>query len=189
MSPSLPHAAGPRSERQDVAGPPEVVGGGILIAQHAAGEGAVVRADARRYGGVGGIDRDGVGRPAKVLAPRHHLRELEVDGALRRDWRADQPGAVPDHEGHLFRRDVLRGDDQVGLVLATGIVEDDDEFPISCGAGSQPISANAPPLLGGGPGWGSHTEGLDGVRNRVELRPFNCGAWHVDVEQADQKRL
>jgi len=37
---------------------------------------------------------------------------------------------VPHHEGHLLGRDGLGRDDQVGLVLAAGVVEDDDELAI-----------------------------------------------------------
>lgn len=38
---------------------------------------------------------------------------------------------MPDHEGHLLRRDVLGRDDEVALILAVRRVEDDDELAVS----------------------------------------------------------
>lgn len=38
---------------------------------------------------------------------------------------------MPDHEGHLLGRDVLRRDDEVALVFAVRRVEDDDELAVS----------------------------------------------------------
>jgi hypothetical protein len=38
---------------------------------------------------------------------------------------------VADHECHLLGCDVVGGDDEVGFVLAGGVVEDDEEFAIA----------------------------------------------------------
>jgi hypothetical protein len=43
---------------------------------------------------------------------------------------ADQAGGVAYHEGHLLGGYGFRGDDEIGFVLARGVVEDDYEFAI-----------------------------------------------------------
>lgn len=100
----------------------------LIIRKDPTHQRAIVRANARGDGRVGGVDRDGVGGGAGVLVVGHHLREVEVEGALGQEGRADQAGGVADHEGHLFGGDGLGGDDEVGFVFAGGVVEDDYEF-------------------------------------------------------------
>ena len=56
-------------------------------------------------------------------------RRLELVAALRRQAEADQPAPVRRHERDRLRRDELRRDRQVALVLAVGVVDDDDEAP------------------------------------------------------------
>jgi hypothetical protein len=62
-----------------------------------------------------------------VLA--HHERELELVAALAGDRRADQARGVLQEEGDLVRRDVLGRHDEVALVLAVLVVDDDDDLP------------------------------------------------------------
>ena len=45
-----------------------------------------------------------------------------------RHRRADDPGCVPDHERHLFRRDLGGGDNQIAFVFAVVIVGHDHHF-------------------------------------------------------------
>ena len=39
---------------------------------------------------------------------------------------SDDAAGVADHEGHLFRRRLRGGHDQVALVLAVGVIDEDD---------------------------------------------------------------
>lgn len=127
----LPDAALLGAQREDVAGPAEVVGLDVGAGQRPAGQGAVVGADARGDAGVGAVDAERVGGALGVLRVHHHLRQLEGLGQGLGDGRADQARRVPHHEGHLLGRDVLGGDDQVAFVLAGGIIEDDHKFAIA----------------------------------------------------------
>jgi hypothetical protein len=45
--------------------------------------------------------------------------------------RADEPGGVSDHEGHLFWSDIFCGYDEVAFILAVEVVEDYDELAIT----------------------------------------------------------
>ncbi|KAI5281171.1 hypothetical protein KEM52_003974, partial [Ascosphaera acerosa] len=56
----LAHAPRPRAQRDDVAWPAEVGGGGGRRGQRPARQRAVVRGDACRDGGGAGVDGDGV---------------------------------------------------------------------------------------------------------------------------------
>ncbi len=186
VAPPLAHATGPGPQGEHVSRPPDAVRPRGGVGQRAAGERAVVGADARRHGRVGAVDRDGVGGAAKVFVVRHHLREAEVEGARRRDGRADQTRAVPDHEGHLLRRYILRRDDQVGLVLTARVVEDNDELAISYGA--KAVRRKSPPFRRSAKS--GQREGGCRLRNALivsgiesELRQFDCGAWHVEIGQ------
>ena len=90
-------------------------------------EGTVGGRDARRR--ARGVEGNRVRRPFNLrgLVLGHHLREREVRGDGGRDGRADEAAGVLDHEGHLFGRHVLGGDDEVAFVFARGRVQDDDE--------------------------------------------------------------
>ena len=60
---------------------------------------------------------------------------------------------MPDHKGHLLRRDILGRDDEVAFVLAVRRVEDDDEFAV--------------------------LEGAEGVLDAVELELRGSIGWHL----------
>ena len=129
---ALADAAGLGAQGEDVARTAQRLGALGLVGEHAAHERAVVGADACGDRGVGSVDRDGVGGRPGVLVVDDHLGELELDGALGQDGRADEAGRVAHHEGHLLGGDGLGGDDQVRLVLAAGVVEHDDELAFPC---------------------------------------------------------
>ena len=137
MSPSLPNAAELGAEGDHMPRSSEAVGRRIVVRERPAGQGAVVRADSGSDGGVGGVDGQGVGRQEGVFVALDHLRQLELDGPLWEYGRADQPRAVPDHEGHLLCGDILRRNDDVGFVLASRVVENNYEFAIFCKTWSQ----------------------------------------------------
>ena len=132
MASAEPHAAGTGLQGEDVARSTQGRRGSAGVGEHAAGQGTVVGADAGCDGLVGGVDGDGVGGAAGVLAAGYHLGELEVGGAGRGQRSADQAGGVADHEAHLLGGDILGGDDEVGLVLAGRVIEDDEELAIAC---------------------------------------------------------
>lgn len=108
---ALAHAAGGSAQRENVAGADEACGRGFRVGEVLAAEGAVVGADSRGDAGIGGVDGDGVGGAAGVLAGGDHDRELEGVGAGGHDGCADEAGGVADHPGHLFGGDVFGGDD------------------------------------------------------------------------------
>ena len=112
---------------KDVAGLDEVVRRGFGVGENADGFRAVVRADAGRDI-FRGIDGDGeVGAVAFAIL-EHHALEAELLRAFIRDGRADESASVRGHEVHRVRRNFFGGHHEVALVLAIGVVGDDDEF-------------------------------------------------------------
>ncbi len=71
---------------------------------------------------------DGEGRRVGRIVFRHHGVEVEALGLFLRHRRADDAGGVAHDEGHLFRRAVDGGDDQVAFVLAVVVVGDDNDL-------------------------------------------------------------
>lgn len=128
-------AAGDGAQREDVARTAQVGGCGLWVGEGAAGEGAIVCADAGGGEGVFGVDGDGVGGAARVLGVGDHGRKVEGSGAVGGHGHADVARGVTDHPTHLFGSDVLSGDNQVALVFAARVVEDEEEFAIACAAG------------------------------------------------------
>ena len=58
-----------------------------------------------------------------------HRAQTEVVGAVLGEAEADEPARVRGHEVDRLGRGELRRDDEVALVLAVGVVDDDDEPP------------------------------------------------------------
>ena len=122
---ALEHAAALAAQREDVARAAQVVGRGVGVDEHLdraravgggdAGGGAVAGVDGEREGGAHGL--------AAVVAHQGQLELLEPF-AFHRD--AHDPGAVADHEREGLGRGALGGHDQVALVLAILVVDDDD---------------------------------------------------------------
>ncbi|ABC89745.1 GTP cyclohydrolase/3,4-dihydroxy-2-butanone 4-phosphate synthase bi-functional protein (ribofalvinbiosynthesis) [Rhizobium etli CFN 42] len=121
------HAAFARNQREDVAGTDEIGRPDIRVGEVAHRQRPVVGRDAGRRA-VLEIDRDGEGGRVGGIVFRHHGVEVEAFGLFLRHRRADDAGGVAHDEGHLFRRGVHGGDDQVALVLAVIVVHDDDDF-------------------------------------------------------------
>ena len=80
--------------------------------------------DARR-----GVDGHRVRRAPRVLAVRHHQRQVERVGPRRRHRRAQVARRVPDGPRDPLGRRRLRGEDDVGLVLAVRRVGDEHRTP------------------------------------------------------------
>ena len=91
---------------------------------------AVVRGDA---GGdaLARLDRDGERRAERRLVARRVIgRKPSSSQRSSRQAEADEAAAVRGHEVDRLGRRELRGDRQVALVLAVGVVDDDDELAL-----------------------------------------------------------
>ena len=117
-------AALARLEREHVAGAAEVLGAGAVLHDLARGEGALGGGDAGR--GVLVVDRDGERGLELLGVLRDHLRESEARGPFAGHRHADQPARVRRHEVHVLGRGELGGADDVALVLAVLVVDDED---------------------------------------------------------------
>src|SRR5213592_3269107 len=85
-----------------------------------------MRRDARRDT-LARFDRDGEGGAERRLVALSHRMQAELVAALAREAEADQPARVRRHEVDRVRRRELRCDHEIALVLAIGIIDDDDE--------------------------------------------------------------
>ena len=125
---ALEHAARLRAQREDMPGLHEVVRDRARVDRHLNRERSVVRRDAGRHA-LARLDRHGERRAERRLVVIRHRTELELVAALRRQAEADEAAAVGRHEVDRLGRDELRCDREVALVLAIGVVDDDDEAP------------------------------------------------------------
>ena len=125
---SLEHAARLRAEREDVSGLDEVAGSGPRVDRHLDRARSIVRGDAGRDT-LPCLDGDGEGRSERRLVPLGHRPQRELVAPVRREAEADEASRVRRHEVDRLGSDELRGDRQVALVLAVGVVDDDDEPP------------------------------------------------------------
>ena len=128
----LQHAAVPRLEREDVARAQQVVGPRRRVDERLDRRRPIGRRDARR-GAVPVVDRDEERRALALGVLLDHRLERQLAGSLRRDGRADDAGRVLQEEGDLLRRGELGGHDQVALVLAVLVVDDDHDLAATDG--------------------------------------------------------
>ena len=122
------HAALDRAQREDVARAAEGRRLCLRVEQLLDRVAALEGRDARLR--VVGVDGDGEGRLVVVRVVGDHLADVERVEALAVDWRADEALGVRRHEVDVLRRDRLGGDDQVALILAVLIVDDDDHLSV-----------------------------------------------------------
>eukprot|EP00754_Rhynchopus_humris_P001725 Rhum_TRINITY_DN10987_c0_g1::Rhum_TRINITY_DN10987_c0_g1_i1::g.41227::m.41227 len=140
VAPALGHAAAARTQGEDVPGTAEVAGLRGRVGEGAEREHAVVRGDARRQAraAVGGaevgdepralghnrleVGGDGEGGALRVGVVQQHGEQAEVVRTVLRHGRAQNTGRVVDHDGRDLLRHVLRGHDDVALVLAVLVV-------------------------------------------------------------------
>src|SRR4029078_712061 len=78
-----------------------------------------------------GLDRDGEGSPEARLVPLRHLGQPELLAALAGQAEADQAARVGRHEVDRARGRELRRADEVALVLALGIVDDEHHLTLA----------------------------------------------------------
>ena len=86
---------------------------------------AVGRADAGGHA-LARLDGHGERRLVRRLVLQRHELEAELVAALRREREADPAARVGGHEVDVVGRDELGGHDEVALVLAVLVVDDDD---------------------------------------------------------------
>ena len=127
MAGAQQHAAVAGDQREDVAGPGEIIGAGIGIGERAAAGGALVRRNAGAAVGLV-VDRDREGGGVVGFVVRHHRIEPQPARVLGGDRRADDAGGVADDERHLLGGAERGRDDQIALALPVVVVGDDDEF-------------------------------------------------------------
>ncbi len=124
------HAALARLKREHVPRPRQVRRTRVRIDGGEHGRRAIAGGDPRRRDALG-FDgyREGSTEVRRVL--RHHLRQVQLRQPLLGHRQADQAAPVRHHEVDGVRRDLLRRDCQVALVLAILVVDDDDHAAVA----------------------------------------------------------
>ena len=117
-------------EGVDVARAAEVGGLGRGVGQVAYGGGAVGGADA---GGAALelIDGDGEWRAEHGGVVLHLVGQLQLHGAADGDGCAQDAAPLAEHEVDLLGGDHLGGGDEVALILAVLVIDDDDELALA----------------------------------------------------------
>ncbi len=120
-----PTVAGP--QRENVSGGDEVGGRRVGLDRHRDRSGAVRRGDP---GGDAGrrLDRDREGSPVGRVVLAHHHRQVELLDPVRRERQADETAPVGGHEVDRHGRGEVRGHDEVALVLAGLVIDEDDHL-------------------------------------------------------------
>ena len=75
---------------------------------------------------LGGLDGEGEVGAMLAVGAAHHQRQAQLAATLGRQREADQAAAVARHEVHVLGSHLRGGHDEVALVLAALVVEDDD---------------------------------------------------------------
>ena len=114
-----------------MAGAPQLLGLGLRVGEGADGAGAVVHRHTRRAAVLEVVDSDGEGSAEERRVVVHLHVELQLVAALLGDGGAEHAAAVLEHEVDMLGSDFLGGHDEVTLVLAVLVVDDDDEFTLA----------------------------------------------------------
>ena len=123
-------AAGPGDQREDMAGRDDRVGAVGRIDRDRDRARAVGGADPGRNSFLR-LDRDGEGGLVAAAVGAGHRLEAELVGALLGQGEADQPAPVPGHEIDRVRGRHLRRDDEVALIFAVFVVDEDEHAPVA----------------------------------------------------------
>ena len=91
------------------------------------------RSAARNAGGnaLARLDRDGEGGFVAAAVVARHRLQPELVGALLGQRQADQSAAVARHEIDRVGSRHLRGDDEVALILAVVVVDEDEHAAVA----------------------------------------------------------
>ena len=119
-------AASLRAQRKDVARLHEVVGHRAGVDRDLDRACPVVSRDPGRNA-FARLDRDREGGAERRLVVVGHGPQVELVAALGSEAEADEAAAVRGHERDRLGRDELCRDREVALVLAVGVIDDDDE--------------------------------------------------------------
>ena len=130
MASSRQHAAGLRDQRENVTRLDDVVGPCAGGGGDPNRMGAICRRDARRHA-VRGLDRHREIRAMRRAVDRRHRREVQLSRALVGDRHANQAAAELRHEIDRLGRDAIGCDDEIALVLAVFLVDEDDHASIA----------------------------------------------------------
>ncbi len=126
------NAAGFRHQRKNMPGPHEIVRLHILVGQRMHRGAALLGRNARGQALLV-IDGHGEGRAHRRIVQRHHGIKLQPPRLFGGHGRAHDAGGVAHHEGHLLRRDLGGGADQVALVFPVVVVNHHHHFAIGHG--------------------------------------------------------
>jgi hypothetical protein len=119
------HATFLRDDGLHVAGPREVLGASPCV-DHGLDRGGALRG--RDPGPVGArVDGDRVARPQERRVVRDGGLEAQLAGPLGQQRHAKLPAAVRHHEIHELGGDFLGGADEIALVFAVLVVDDDGD--------------------------------------------------------------
>ncbi len=121
-------AALAREQRKHVPRRDDVLAAGFRIDRDRDGARAVMRGDAGRHP-LARLDRDGERRLVPRAVRLAHQRQAELLDPLAGEREADQPARMAGHEIHRLRRRELRRDDEIALVLAILVIDEDEHAP------------------------------------------------------------
>src|SRR5918992_594577 len=123
---SAEYAALLRHQREHMSRHAHVVGPKVRVGDRTNALCSVERARARRRP-PSDVDRDSERRPVALVVLRDHQRDPQLVEPLLRDGHAHDPPPVRDHEVDRLGRSLLGRHDEVALILAIGVVHDDDD--------------------------------------------------------------
>ncbi len=125
-------AAVTRAERVDVSGADEICGSGGLVDGEFDGSGAFVCGDAGGEAVAGmAVDGDGEGRSPHGGVDGRLGVEVESVAVAFAEGEAEVSAGDGEHEVDGLGRDMLSGEDEVALVLAIFIVDEDDHLAVA----------------------------------------------------------
>lgn len=122
------HAAFAGDQGKDMARTNEVAGADIRVGEVAHRQRPIVRRDAGA-GTMLEVDRDGECRRMRTVIVGDHGGQIEALGLFLRHGGTDDARGMTHDEGHLFRRAMHGGNDQIPFVLPPIVIHDDHDLP------------------------------------------------------------
>ena len=131
MSRTAQHALVAGTQGVDMSWTAQIGGFRLGIGQRTDRGGAVVDRDARGAVVAQQVDRHGERRAQQRGVVLLHHVETQFGTAFLRQRGAQYAAALLEHEIHDFGGDLLRGDDEIALVFAVLVVDDDHRFAVA----------------------------------------------------------